>query len=343
MEISKNKGLSIPQMQACVLSASSGKLHICNIPVPVPAAGQVLIKLDSAPVNPSDLSFIAGTYQFVAKEDIVPGFEGCGTVAAAGSGFLARRLVGRRVAFSADLENGGSWAQYCVAYAKKCIAIPDTLSRAKSCTALVNPLTAMAVAGIIKNGGYGCLVQDAGRSNLSRILSHLLASMGLPVASVVRGQNRELQIAAGATERFFFSGHAHFKQSLSAFTCASRRPALYVSASGGSTLPLVLSCLSPGSKMLAVGNLSAEEFSVDPRLFIRTGISIDGFSLGAHLSLMPMYSKLLMLSRHKRLLIKMPEPNVQAWMPLSKAIQAAELSQANSAEGKILLDIKNLE
>ena len=55
-----------------------------TIPVPTPARGQVLVKIECAPINPSDTYALGGQYS--ALEDIeiklpfVPGWEGAGTV-----------------------------------------------------------------------------------------------------------------------------------------------------------------------------------------------------------------------------------------------------------------------
>ena len=72
--------------------------------MPVPASGQVLVKIECAPINPSDTYFLAGMYDGdpddedpKVKYPLAPGWEGAGTVVASGGGFMAWRLVGKRV------------------------------------------------------------------------------------------------------------------------------------------------------------------------------------------------------------------------------------------------------
>ncbi len=71
--------------------------------MPRPASGQVLVKIECAPLNPSDTYFMRGMYKFLAesgkaKFPLAPGWEGAGTVIESGGGFMAWRLVGKRVA-----------------------------------------------------------------------------------------------------------------------------------------------------------------------------------------------------------------------------------------------------
>ena len=44
----------------------------------------MLVKVDSAPINPSDLAFLQGSYSSEKKYPCVPGFEGSGTVVSSG-------------------------------------------------------------------------------------------------------------------------------------------------------------------------------------------------------------------------------------------------------------------
>ena len=54
--------------------------------------------MDSAPINPSDLALLKGSYGSTKKYPYVPGFEGAGTVVENGGGLMGWRLVGKRVA-----------------------------------------------------------------------------------------------------------------------------------------------------------------------------------------------------------------------------------------------------
>lgn len=71
-------------MKAVVLEGPGAKPVVKEIPIPEPKSGQVLIKVDSAPINPSDIAFLHGSYSSNKKFPTVPGFEGSGTVIQSG-------------------------------------------------------------------------------------------------------------------------------------------------------------------------------------------------------------------------------------------------------------------
>lgn len=52
---------STPKMQkAYCKTAPGGEADVVEVPIPVPGKGQVLIKVECAPINPSDIIFISG-------------------------------------------------------------------------------------------------------------------------------------------------------------------------------------------------------------------------------------------------------------------------------------------
>jgi NADPH:quinone reductase len=78
----------------------------------------VLIKVEAATLNPSDILFMQGKYNVKLNYPYTPGWEGSGVVVSAGEG-SGQALVGKRVAFMKSFEVGtykfgGSFAEYCV-------------------------------------------------------------------------------------------------------------------------------------------------------------------------------------------------------------------------------------
>jgi NADPH:quinone reductase len=116
---------SIPStMHAVQLDEPNGGLTLREIPLPRPQAGQVLIRMTAAPINPSDLGSLSGlSYSGRRQFPFTPGLEGSGTVIEAGQGFMPRLLNGRRVACSAPLAGDGTWAEYMVTSAQSCIPL----------------------------------------------------------------------------------------------------------------------------------------------------------------------------------------------------------------------------
>src|SRR5260221_4219463 len=107
---------SIPStMNAVQLDKPNGSLTLREIPVPHPQAGQVLIRMAAAPINPSDLGALSGTsYRGKRQFPFTPGLEGSGTVVETGAGLMPRLLNGRRDACSALLTGDGTWSELMV-------------------------------------------------------------------------------------------------------------------------------------------------------------------------------------------------------------------------------------
>lgn len=147
------------QMQAVILRTyGEGWESVTVEHQPVPRPGEVLVRVAAAPINPSDLAFMRGLYAFQNPLPTTPGLEGSGTVVATGSGLLARRLQGKRVACAAP-DAGGTWAEYVVASARSCIPLPTTVSDEQGSMALVNPLTAWALVDLARRRKTKALVQ----------------------------------------------------------------------------------------------------------------------------------------------------------------------------------------
>jgi NADPH:quinone reductase-like Zn-dependent oxidoreductase len=62
------------------LAAAIRSLCVVSKQVPRPGPGQVLVRMEAAPCNPSDLLFLQGLYGVKKPLPTVPGWEGAGTV-----------------------------------------------------------------------------------------------------------------------------------------------------------------------------------------------------------------------------------------------------------------------
>jgi len=86
--------------------------------VPALKRGQVLVRIEAAPCNPSDLLLLQGKYGSLKTLPTVPGWEGAGTVVASGGGWLAGWLRGKRVACGRTPERNRDLSSLDPAFAK---------------------------------------------------------------------------------------------------------------------------------------------------------------------------------------------------------------------------------
>lgn len=162
------------------------------VSVPSPGPTQLLIKVALASINPSDVMFLKGLYGQPRRKGQPAGFEGVGTVVAAGNDPAAQRFAGKRVAFATGLSGWGSWAEYALAEAGACIPLIDTVRDEDGAAMIVNPLTALAMFGVVREEGEKAFVLTAAASQLCKLMIGVAQEEGFRPIAIVR---RDDQIA----------------------------------------------------------------------------------------------------------------------------------------------------
>lgn len=200
--------------------AADGTLtvEIEEVSVPDPTGNQVLVKMEAAPINPSDLAILTGAAdlenavysngKFAATmpepfnkaskarhgQKLPAGNEGAGTVVAAGDGAMAQGLVGQRVA----CVPGNAYSQYVLADAMMCMPLGDHSAEAGA-SAFVNPMTALGFTECAKRDGQSAIVHTAAASNLGQMLIKICAEDGLDLVNIVRkSENVDMLKGKGA-------------------------------------------------------------------------------------------------------------------------------------------------
>ncbi len=191
-------------------------LELRDVPIPAPGPGQVVVRVEATPVNPSDLitllpgadaaeaeyslagesprvtvrlaPHIAAAFQGRFSQPLAVGLEGAGTVVAAGDD--ARHLLGKRVAVLSLAR--GLFAQYCTVAAAECLPLPEGISARDGAGLFCNPMTALAMVETLRLDGHRALIHTAGASNLGQMLVRICREDGIPLVAVVR---REEQVA----------------------------------------------------------------------------------------------------------------------------------------------------
>lgn len=171
-----------------------------------PKPGQVLVKVEASPINPSDLGLLfasADTESAVYSPGKVvaqmpanatramkarhgmampAGNEAAGMVVAAGDGVEA--LLGKRVA----CVPGSAYATY--AYADAAMCLPVEASAEQAASSFVNPMTALGFVETMKLEGYTGIVHAAAASNLGQMLVKICLEDGVPLVNIVRSEEQ---------------------------------------------------------------------------------------------------------------------------------------------------------
>jgi putative PIG3 family NAD(P)H quinone oxidoreductase len=102
-------------------------LRLAERSVPVPGAGELLIRVAASGINRPDVLQRAGKYPPPPGTSDIPGLEVAGTIESGDAQALAAAglRVGDRVC---ALVAGGGYAQYCVAPVGQCLPVPQGMS-----------------------------------------------------------------------------------------------------------------------------------------------------------------------------------------------------------------------
>lgn len=205
---------------------ANGELHLslAEVTVPRPAEDEVVVRVEAAPMNPSDIGLMLGpadlataTQAGTATAPVVvarvppPAFsavagrldqplpignEGAGVVVEAGRSPAAQASLGRVVA----ALGGGMFADYRCLKVEQCLAFPAGTSARDAASAFVNPLTALGMVETMRREGHTGLVHTAAASNLGQMLVRLCQRDSIPLVNIVRRpEQTALLKAVGAT------------------------------------------------------------------------------------------------------------------------------------------------
>jgi NADPH2:quinone reductase len=321
-------------MQAVLLEENSGPLTIGQIPIPQPGPGEVLIRMAAAPINPSDLGFLKGSYGFQKPFPVVPGFEGSGTVIAAGPGLLPRLLMGKRVACSA--ASGGTWAEYLVTSASSCFPLTKNLSLEQGATLIVNPMTAIAFLDIAKRDKHAAIVSNAAASALGRMILRLGQTHKIPVVHIVRRQEQVDLLRSLGGEYILNSCDPDFLDRLRTLSNQLKATLILDPVAGEQTQQL-LDAAPNGSTALVYGTLSGEKIEIAPRDSSDADKRIAGFYLPDWLAKKDILQILADARRVQRLATNELQTTIYKRFPLSAVRPAIDLYQTHPTAGKVLL------
>jgi NADPH:quinone reductase len=194
------------------LIKKSGELEISLLRVPTrePSADEVVVRIEAAPINPSDLGLLIGAADMATAkasgskdapvitaevpeaamkgmagrldESMPVGNEGAGVVVQTGSSDAAKALMGKTVA----LIGGAMYAQYRTVRAKDCLVLPAGTTSAEGASCFVNPLTALGMVETMRREGHKALVHTAAASNLGQMLNKICLKDGIGLVNIVR-------------------------------------------------------------------------------------------------------------------------------------------------------------
>jgi NADPH:quinone reductase-like Zn-dependent oxidoreductase len=202
------------QLRSLIKASGELEISLVDVPTPEPAADEVVVRVEAAPINPSDLGLLIGAADMstakasgtkdapviTAKvqegamramaarldESMPVGNEGAGVVIKTGSSDAAKALMGKTVA----MIGGAMYAQYRTLKVRECLPLPAGTTPAEGASCFVNPLTALGMTETMRREGHKALVHTAAASNLGQMLNKICIKDGIPLVNVVRSKEQ---------------------------------------------------------------------------------------------------------------------------------------------------------
>ncbi len=255
------------QIRSLITKEGSLELSLASVPTPEPKADEVVVRVEAAPLNPSDLGLLfGGADMSLAQasgtadspvvtvkmseavmramagrvgESMPVGNEGAGVVVAAGTSAAAQALLGTTV----GILGGAMYSQFRTINVSQCLVLPPGTTPADGASCFVNPLTTLGMIGTMRAEGYTALVHTAAASNLGQMLVKLCLEDGVALVNIVRKpEQAEILRNIGATY-VCDSSSATFMEDLIAALVATGATLAFDATGGGRLASQILTAM----------------------------------------------------------------------------------------------------
>jgi NADPH:quinone reductase len=267
------------QLRSLVRDDQTVQLFLEAVEVPEPGPDQVLVRVEAAPINPSDLGLLLAGADVTAAVSSGPadrpvvtaplpdgalralearvgvpmpvGNEGAGTVVAAGSSAAAQALLGKSV----GVAGGAMYAEYRCVDAFLCLELPEGTRAIDGASSFVNPMTALGMVETMRLEHHTALVHTAAASNLGQMLSRLCLEEQIPLVSIVRRPEHEELLRSAGADYVCNSTSPDFMEELIAAVKATGATLAFDAIGGGKLASQILTAME------AVASAAAESYS----------------------------------------------------------------------------------
>jgi NADPH:quinone reductase-like Zn-dependent oxidoreductase len=211
MSVDSKTGL---QLRSLIKKSGELEISLASVAVPEPGPDEVVVRVEAAPINPSDLGLLVGAADMTSAkasgtkdspvvtakvpeaalkamagrldESMPVGNEGAGVVVKTGSSDAAKALMGKTVA----MIGGAMYAQYRCLKVAECLPLPAGIAPAEGASCFVNPLTALGMTETMRREGHKALVHTAAASNLGQMLNKICLKDGIGLVNIVRSREQ---------------------------------------------------------------------------------------------------------------------------------------------------------
>jgi len=319
-------------MRAMQVTAYDAPLTLQDIEIPVPGAGEILVRVDTCGMNFGDTLMIKGTYQEKPPLPFTIGMELAGTVEELGEG-VSTIAKGQRIA---AYRGFGGLAEYAVLPAEVCVPIPDEMSSIDAAAFLIGYGTshvALDYRAHLKPGERLLVLGASGGVGLTAV--ELGKLMGAEVIACARGQEK-LQISKAAGADHLIDSET---DDIRAIVKELGGADVVYDPVGGDQFKAALRACNPEARLLPLGFASGEVPQIPANILLVKNLTVLGVYWGGYARLRPS-----VLTESFRILFDWYlagklKPHVSNVMPLDQANDALDLLRTRKATGKVVIQV----
>jgi trans-2-enoyl-CoA reductase len=309
-------------------------LHVESRPWPTPAAGEVIVKMRAAPINPADLNQIEGKYPVRAELPATPGFEGAGIVAEVHRD-VTNVAAGALVILP---HNTGTWRDAVAVKADELVVVPAGIEPVHAAMLKINPMTAWRLLHDYVNLARGdWLIQNAANSAAGRAVIQIAHELGYKTVNVVRRSELigELRTEGGDVVLVDSENLRHEVEDM----IGGPPIRLGLNAVGGESALRLANCLAPGSTLVTYGAMSLQPLKIPNGLLIFKDLRFRGiwinkwYDNATPSQRMEAFQRLFEMAKRGLLQTK-----VEKAYPLSEAKVAVAHAARGQRSGKIIFE-----
>ncbi len=238
-------------------------LKIKTEPWPKADAGEVLVEMRAAPINPADLNAIEGKYPGRREIPAVPGFEGSGIVVELGAG-VAEPAIGSLVILPHHL---GTWREAVAVAAAELVTVPPEIEPIQAALLKINPMTAWRLLhdyATLKPGDW--LIQNAANSAVGRAVIQIARELGYRTINLVRRPELVEELQAEGGDCVLLDDENVREAVKHAVPGSTIR--LGLNSVGGDSALRVANCLAFGGTLVSFGAMSLQPLKIPTGLLI---------------------------------------------------------------------------
>ena len=255
------------QIQSLISEEHQLHLSIATTELQPPKPDEIIVRVEAAPINPSDLALLIGpadlstaratgtakapvitidipTDQIKAVEGRVGkpmavGIEGAGIVVSAGSSELAQSLIGQTVAMAA----GDMLSEFRCVKATAVLPMGKDIAPREVASSFVNPMTALCIVEDMRSQGATSIIHTTAASNLGQMLNRICMADNIDLVNIVRSSKQEKILRDIGARYVLNSVSDNFEDELTEAIKETGAYLAFDATGGGALVNTILTCM----------------------------------------------------------------------------------------------------